>query len=35
MRQSPSKDGRGQKKTIIDEVYTLIHESLTIAQNTK
>ena len=33
MRHTPSKDSRNQKKAIIEEVYTLIHESYTTAQN--
>ncbi len=33
MHHAPSKDGRNQNKTVIEWVYTLIHESFTIAQN--
>ena len=35
MRHTPSKDGRNQKKTIVEGVYILIYESFTITQNTQ
>ena len=31
MRHTPSKDDTNQKKTVIEGVYTLIHESFTSA----